>query len=119
MNLTDEMARKMDSDTPRTDAELRKPIHDTGIYNNLTEFCQGLEREIRQLEVAIYDFKTTTNELNEAVDSLIEERDAYHDDNMRLLRDQKRLEWLMSMVGWASSRVDIDRMMDNEEDETV
>ena len=119
MNLTDEMARKMDSDTPRTDnQELAYEAEDGSTYVHTT-FARSLEREIRQLEVAIYDFKTTTNELNEAVDSLIEERDAYHDDNMRLLRDQKRLEWLMSMVGWASSRVDIDRMMDNEEDETV
>ena len=27
-----------------------------------------------------------------------------------LLKDKERLEWLMSMVGWASTRKDIDRM---------
>ncbi len=53
------------------------------------------EEEYKKLEVAVYDLKT---------------------DNMRLLRDQKRLEWLMSMVGWASTRQDIDRMR-GEDDE--
>ena len=37
------------SETPRTDAELRKPENDTGIYNNLTEFCQKLEQENEEL----------------------------------------------------------------------
>ncbi len=53
------------------------------------------EEEYRQLEVAIYDLKT---------------------ENARLLRDKERLEWLMSMVGWASTRQDIDRMR-GEDDE--
>ena len=84
------------SDTPRTDAQLRKPIHDTGISSNLFEFCRDLEREIRQLEVAIYDLKTENNALR---------------------NDKKRLDWLMSMVGWASTREDIDRMLGDEEDD--
>jgi len=37
------------SDTPRTDAELRKPENDTGIYNGLTEFTKELERENAEL----------------------------------------------------------------------
>ncbi len=53
------------------------------------------EEEYRQLEVAIYDLKT---------------------ENARLLKDKERLEWLMSMVGWASTRQDIDRMR-GEDDE--
>ena len=103
------------SDTPRTDAELRKPIHDTGISNNLTEFCQGLEREIRQLEVAIYDLKTENNLLHEALDQVIEDRDCYHEENAELRRDKERLDWLMSMVGWASTGEDIDRMRGEDE----
>ena len=84
------------SDTPRTDAQLRKPIHDTGISSNLFEFCRDLEREIRQLEVAICDLKTENNALR---------------------NDKERLDWLMSMVGWASTREDIDRMLGDEEDD--
>ena len=53
------------------------------------------EEEYRQLEVAIYDFKT---------------------ENNKLRKDKERLEWLMSMVGWASTRQDIDRMR-GEDDE--
>ena len=33
-----------------------------------------------------------------------------------LVKDKERLEWLMSMVGWASTRQDIDRMR-GEDDE--
>ena len=63
------------SDTPRTDAELRKPIHDTGIYNNLTEFCQELERELSHMEALIHQG-----------DMLMAE----------LLRDTERLDWLLN-----------------------
>jgi len=53
------------------------------------------EEEYRQLEVAIYDLRT---------------------ENNKLRKDKERLEWLMSMVGWASTRDDIDRMR-GEDDE--
>jgi FtsZ-binding cell division protein ZapB len=76
-----------------------------------------LEQEIRQLEVAIYDLKTENNLLHEALDQVIEDRDAYHEENAELRRDKDRLDWLMSMVGWASTREDIDRMMGDEEDD--
>jgi predicted nucleic acid-binding Zn-ribbon protein len=76
-----------------------------------------VEREIRQLEVAIYNLKTENNRLHEAIDQVIEDRDAYHEENAELLKDKERLEWLMSMVGWASIREDIDRMMGDEEDD--
>ena len=39
-----------------------------------------LEREIRQLEVAVYDLKTENNLLHEALDRVIEDRDSYHND---------------------------------------
>ena len=53
-----------------------------------------LEQEIRQLEVAIYDLKTENNALR---------------------KDKERLDWLMSMVGWANTREDIDRMKGEDE----
>lgn len=74
------------------------------------------EEEYRQLEVAIYDLRTENNLLHEALDQVIEDRDAYHDENAELRKDKERLEWLMSMVGWASTRDDIDRMR-GEDDE--
>jgi FtsZ-binding cell division protein ZapB len=76
-----------------------------------------LEQEIRQLEVAIYDLKTENNLLHEALDQVIEDRDSYHEENAELRRDKDRLDWLISMVGWASTREDIDRMMRDEEDD--
>lgn len=44
-------------------------------HNNLTEFCQELERENHQLEVAIYDLKR---------------------ENAKLLKHSERLNWLLS-----------------------
>jgi len=38
-------------------------------------------------------------------------------ENNALRNDKKRLDWLMSMIGWASTREDIDRMMGDEEDD--
>ena len=32
-------------------------------------------------------------------------------ENAELRKDKERLDWLMSIVGWASTREDIDRMM--------
>jgi len=57
---------------------------------------ENVTKEYRELEVAIYDLKT---------------------ENNRLHKDKERLEWLMSMVGWASTREDIDRMRNYETDE--
>jgi FtsZ-binding cell division protein ZapB len=74
-----------------------------------------LEQEIRQLEVAIYDLKTENNLLHEALDQVIEDRDSYHEENAELRRDKDRLDWLMSMVGWASTGEDIDRMRGEDE----
>ena len=76
-----------------------------------------LTKEYRKLKVAIYDLKTEINLLHEALDQVIEDRDAYHEENAELLKDKERLEWLMSMVGWASTREDIDRMRNHETDE--
>ena len=77
---------------------------------------ENVTKEYRELEVAIYDLKTENNRLHEALDQVIEDRDAYHDENAELRKDEKRLEWLMSMVGWASTREDIDRMIGDEEE---
>ena len=99
------------SDTPRTDEqELAYEAEDGSTYVHTT-FARKLEREIRQLEVAIYDLKTENNQLHEALDQVIEDRDSYHEENTELRKDKERLDWLMSIVGWASTREDIDRMM--------
>lgn len=45
------------------------------------ETDKRLMKEIRQLEVAIYDLKTENNLLHEALDQVIEDRDSYHDDD--------------------------------------
>lgn len=69
------------SDTPRTDEqELAYEAEDGSTYVHTT-FARNLEREIRQLEVAIYDLKTQNNELKEALDQVIEDRDSYHEEN--------------------------------------
>ena len=71
------------SDTPRTDVVTKKSVdEDDGEYltEDLLFHARELEREIRQLEVSIYDLKTENNLLHEALDQVIEDRDAYHDD---------------------------------------
>lgn len=98
MNITDEMARKMDehSYTPRTDAVIEKILEeDDGIYTaaeDLLFHARKLETEIRQLEVAVYDLKTENNELR---------------------KDKERLDWILSDAGkyWLSSREDVDKEM--------
>lgn len=45
------------------------------------------------------------------------ESDRIKRENAELRNDKKRLDWLMSMIGWASTREDIDRMMGDEEDD--
>ena len=68
------------SDTPRTDEqELAYEAEDGSTYVHTT-FARQLEREIRQLEVAVYDLKTENNLLHEALDQVIEDRDSYHND---------------------------------------
>ena len=84
------------SDTPRTDEqELAYEAEDGSTYVHTT-FARELEREIRQLEVAIYDLKTENNLLHEALDQVIEDRDSYHEENAELRRDKERLDWLLS-----------------------
>ena len=39
------------------------------------------EEEYRKLEVTIYDLKTENNQLKKALDQVIEDRDAYHEDD--------------------------------------
>mgnify|MGYP003115722555 CR=1 FL=1 len=51
-----------------------------------------LEQEIRQLEVAIYDLKTENNLLHKALDQVIEDRDAYHEENAELRKDKEMEE---------------------------
>ncbi len=77
-----------------------------------------IEREIRQLEVAIYDLKTKNNELQKALDQVIEDRDAYHDEIAELLKDKERLDWLLRTQSWLSmnqlgTRNDIDKEMED------
>lgn len=54
------------------------------------------ESEYKRLEVAIYDLKTENNQLQEALDQVIEDRDSYHDENAELRKDKERLDWLQS-----------------------
>lgn len=44
-------------------------------------------------------------------------RHRMHEENAELRKDKERLDWLLSMVGWASTRGDIDRMMGYEDDD--
>lgn len=50
--------------------------------------------EYRLLEVAIYDLKTKNNELQKALDSVIEDRDSYHEENNELRKDKERMDWI-------------------------
>ena len=76
------MKMKKLSNTPRTDeAEeqywLNKCIKAEEVLTSKavhSDFARQLEREIRQLEVAIYDLKTENNLLHEALDQVIEDR---------------------------------------------
>ena len=105
------------SDTPRTDRqELAYRAEDGSTYVHTT-FARHLEREIRQLEVAIYDLKTENNLLHEALDQVIEDRDAYHDENAELRKDKARLDWLLNYEGnyWLlENRADIDKAMEED-----
>ena len=76
------------------------------------------ESEYRRLEVAIYDLKTENNQLQEALDQVIEDRDSYHDENAELRKDKERLDWLlndasMAHLCWAANgREQIDQAME-------
>lgn len=50
--------------------------------------------EYRLLEVAIYDLKTKNNELQKALDAVIEDRDSYHEENNELRKDKERMDWI-------------------------
>ena len=60
-----------------------QPVH--------ASFARKLEEEIRQLEVTIYDLKTKNNELQQAIDEVIEDRDSYHDETNSLRQDLAEL----------------------------
>lgn len=99
------------SDTPRTDAVTKKSVdEDDGEYltEDLLFHARELEREIRQLEVAIYDLKTENNLLQEALDQVIDDRDAYHEENNGLLKDKERLDWLIDNASISMLRKDED-----------
>jgi hypothetical protein len=82
------------SDTPRTDAEVIQ-FGDGPAKYVYASFANKLEREILQLDVAIYNLKIGVASLQEAVDLLIEERDAYHDENVEISKDKQRLDWIL------------------------
>ena len=96
------------SDTPRTDAVTKKSVdEDDGEYltEDLLFHARQLEREIRQLEVAIYDLRTENNLLHEALDQVIDDRDAYHDENAKLINetdelfeDKERLDFIILIL---------------------
>ena len=104
------------SDTPRTDAEIVQ-FGDGPAKYVYAAFASDLEREIRQLEVAVYDLKTENNLLHEALDQVIEDRDSYHEENAELRRDKDRLDWILSNAGrfWLSTREDIDKEMEESQ----
>jgi len=76
------------SDTPRTDRqELAYHAEDRSTYVHTT-FARKLERE--------------NNELQQALEQVIQDRDAYHDENAELLnetaellKDKERLDWIL------------------------
>ena len=91
------------SDTPRTDEqELAYGAEDGSTYVHTT-FARKLEREIRQLEVAIYDLKTENNKLRKDLDEATHLNQAVSilaglpraDEMEYLMKDKKRLDWLL------------------------
>tara|TARA_R100001463_G_scaffold119827_1_gene175794 strand:+ start:190 stop:567 length:378 start_codon:yes stop_codon:yes gene_type:complete len=122
------------SDTPRTDAVTKKSVdEDDGEYltEDLLFHARELEREIRQLEVAIYDLRTENNLLHEALDQVIDDRDAYHDENAKLINetdelfeDKERLDFILKNCTieydrfyrtYFDNRDEIDEVMQMEE----
>ena len=90
------------NDTPRTDEqELAYKAEDGSTYVHTT-FARELEREIRQLEVAIYDLKTENNKLRKDLDEASHLVTAISmlaslpraDEMDTLVKDGKRLDWL-------------------------
>ena len=91
------------SKTPRTDEQELAYVAEDGSTYVHTTFARKLEREIRQLEVAIYDGKKENEELrkqlaeiihlNQAVSMLAGLPTAKEMDT--LVKDGKRLDWLL------------------------
>jgi hypothetical protein len=80
------------------------------------------ESEYKLLEVAIYDLKTENNRLRKEIDALTHTNQAISmlaglpraDEMETLIKDGKRLDWILSGAGkyWLSSREDIDKEME-------
>jgi len=68
--------------------------------------------EVGQIDPNAATFEVTiTKEENDLVQKLWLKPEPLPENPLtELLKDKERLEWLMSMVGWASTRDDIDRM---------
>jgi phosphoglycerate-specific signal transduction histidine kinase len=94
------------SKTPRTDEQELAYVAEDGSTYVHTTFARKLEREIRQLEVAIYDGKKEAGVLRQMLAEL-------HEVNAELHKDAQRLDWILSDAGnyWLSLREDIDREM--------
>ena len=77
------------------------------LKGQLAELRKNKEREIRQLEVAIYDGKKEAGVLRQMLAEL-------HEVNAELHKDAQRLDWILSDAGnyWLSLREDIDREME-------
>ena len=113
------------SETPRTDEQELAYVAEDGSTYVHTTFARQLEREIRQLEVAIYDVKKEagvlrkqldeTIHLNQAVSMLAGLPTAKEMDT--LVKDGKRLDWLLKTQSFLSinrigARKDIDKEME-------
>lgn len=108
------------SDTPRTDAKAIQ-FGDGPAKYVYASFANKLEREIRQLEVAVYDFKTENNQLQNALTLACEDRDYFVDlYNM----EKERLDWILEHcdVGYDKfyktsfeNRDEIDQAMEEEQ----
>ena len=87
--------------------------------------ARKLERKIRELEVAIYDLKTENNQIRKDADELILLNQAVtmlagsprSDEMDTLVKDGKRLDWILSDAGgfWLSTREDIDKEMEESQ----
>jgi len=111
------------SDTPISNTPMSATPRTDEIPHNVAELAmhaRKLEREIRQLEVAIYDLKTENNLLNEALDQVIEDRDAYHDENAKLRKDADELILLnqaVTMLAGSPRSDEMDALIKKAKDE--
>jgi hypothetical protein len=97
------------SETPRTDAEVIQ-FGDGPAKYVYAAFADKLEREIRQLEVAIYDGKKEAGVLRQMLAEM-------HEVNAELHKDAQRLDWLLKTQSFLSinqlgTRKDIDKEME-------